>query len=215
MSSLYALGVGLVFVTAGTVLAAEGAHLVAGEQAQTAADLGALAGAAHAIEGAAEACGRAAAVAAANAATVSACRLDGLDLTLTVTVVTGAGAAEATAVAGPVREVVAGEGAVAAPVRTWRRVVLPQACVPSTATTMQSRIGLKRIIAARLGARAKAAADRHRQARHIAAELLGEMRVEIDRLTECLAQDEHEADQLRAELAATRTELASLRARQP
>ena len=39
----------------------------------------------------------------ANAATVVACRLDGLDLTLTVSVRTAAGAAEATAVAGPIR----------------------------------------------------------------------------------------------------------------
>ncbi|MEV4414023.1 hypothetical protein [Catellatospora sp. NPDC049609] len=49
----------------------------------------------------------------------------------------------------------------------------------------------------------------------IAAELLSEMRTEIDRLTERLAQAEHEADQLRAELAATRTELAAMRDRQP
>ncbi|MEU7821428.1 Rv3654c family TadE-like protein [Catellatospora sp. NPDC049133] len=104
MSSLYALGVGLVFVAAGTVVAVDGAHLVAREQARTAADLGALAGAAAAIEGAAAACERAGRIVAANAATVTACRLDGLDLTLSVQVVTGAGAAEATAVAGPVRE---------------------------------------------------------------------------------------------------------------
>ncbi|GAB4046184.1 Rv3654c family TadE-like protein [Catellatospora paridis] len=104
MSSLYALGVGLVFVAAGTVVAADGAQLIAREQAQTAADLGALAGAAHAIDGADAACGRAAVIAAANAATVSACHLDGLDLTLSVQVVTAAGAAEATAVAGPIRE---------------------------------------------------------------------------------------------------------------
>ncbi|GIF99638.1 Rv3654c family TadE-like protein [Catellatospora citrea] len=104
MSSLYALGVGLVFVAAGTVVAADGAQLIAREQAQTAADLGALAGAAYAIDGAGAACGRAAVIAAANAATVTACHLDGLDLTLSVQVVTAAGAAEATAVAGPIRE---------------------------------------------------------------------------------------------------------------
>lgn len=105
MSSLYALGVGLVFVAAGTIVAVDGAHLIAREQARTAADLGALAGAALAIEGTAAACERAAAIAAANAATVTGCRLDGLDLTLSVQVVSGSGAAEATAVAGPVREV--------------------------------------------------------------------------------------------------------------
>ncbi|MEU8081163.1 Rv3654c family TadE-like protein [Catellatospora citrea] len=104
MSSLYALGVGLVFVAAGTVVAADGAQLIAREQAQTAADLGALAGAAYAIDGADAACGRAAVIAAANAATVTGCHLDGLDLTLSVQVVTAAGAAEATAVAGPIRE---------------------------------------------------------------------------------------------------------------
>ncbi len=103
MSSLYALGVGLVFVTAGTVLAAEGAHLVAREQARAAADLGALAGAAYAIRGADAACARAGELVRANGATVTDCRLDGLDLLLSVTTVTGAGAAEATARAGPAR----------------------------------------------------------------------------------------------------------------
>jgi secretion/DNA translocation related TadE-like protein len=103
VSSLYALGVGLVFVAAGTVVAAEGAHLVAREQARTAADLGALAGAAYAVRGGAAACARAAEIVRANGATVTACRLDGLDLLLDVTAVTGAGAAEATARAGPVR----------------------------------------------------------------------------------------------------------------
>ncbi|MEV4417619.1 Rv3654c family TadE-like protein [Catellatospora sp. NPDC049609] len=104
MSSLYALGVGLVFVAAGTVVAAEGAHLVAREQARTAADLGALAGAAYAVRGADAACARAAEIVRANGATVTACSLDGLDLLLAVTAVTGAGAAEATARAGPLRD---------------------------------------------------------------------------------------------------------------
>lgn len=103
MSSLYALGAGLVFVVAGTVVAAEGAHLVAREQARTAADLGALAGAAYAIQGADAACARSRDIVRANGAAVTDCRLDGLDLLLSVTAVTGAGAAEATARAGPVR----------------------------------------------------------------------------------------------------------------
>ncbi|GIF82454.1 Rv3654c family TadE-like protein [Catellatospora bangladeshensis] len=112
MSSLYALGVGLVFVAAGTVVAAEGAHLVAREQARTAADLGALAGAAYAVQGADVACARAGDLVRANGATVTDCRLDGLDLLLSVIAVTRAGAAEATARAGPVRFAAVGFAAV-------------------------------------------------------------------------------------------------------
>ncbi|GHJ50511.1 hypothetical protein Cs7R123_78530 [Catellatospora sp. TT07R-123] len=103
MSTLTALALGLVFVLAGTSLAATGAQLVAREQAQTAADLGALAGAARAVEGADAACARARQLVAANDGTVLRCELDGLDLTVEAQVVTGAGGAAATAVAGPVR----------------------------------------------------------------------------------------------------------------
>ncbi|BCJ72119.1 hypothetical protein CS0771_16630 [Catellatospora sp. IY07-71] len=111
MSSLYAIGVGLVFVVAGTVVAAEGAHLVAREQARTAADLGALAGAAYAVQGVDVACARAGELVRANGAMVTDCRLDGLDLLLSVTAVTGAGAAEATARAGPIRIAAVAEAA--------------------------------------------------------------------------------------------------------
>jgi secretion/DNA translocation related TadE-like protein len=104
MSSLYALGIGLVFVSAGAVGSAEGAYLIAREQARTAADLGALAGAARAGLGADAACARAAEVVRANAARADSCVLDGLDLTLSVTTTTATGAAAtAAARAGPVR----------------------------------------------------------------------------------------------------------------
>lgn len=101
--SLYALALGLVFVLTGSAIAVRGAQLVARQEAQTAADLGALAGAARAIEGSAVACGRAAAIVVANGASVVFCQLDGLDLQLTVTSRGLLRAVEATARAGPIR----------------------------------------------------------------------------------------------------------------
>lgn len=101
--TLYALALGLVFVLTGSAIAVQGTQLVAQQEAQTAADLGALAGAARAVEGGAAACDRAGAIAAANGASVVSCQLDGLDLELTVSSQGLVRAVEATARAGPVR----------------------------------------------------------------------------------------------------------------
>jgi secretion/DNA translocation related TadE-like protein len=80
---------------------------VARHQAQAAADLAALAGARYVVLGADVACAVAEAVVAANRATMTSCRPDGLDLVVSVSVaVRGAppavGVATATARAGPV-----------------------------------------------------------------------------------------------------------------
>lgn len=107
-ASVWLLAVGLVLVAGGLAGVAVGAAHVASHRAQSAADLGALAGAARAIEGPDAACVRAAALVSANGARLTHCHLDGLDLTVTVEVVPGPAAglgrvATATARAGPVR----------------------------------------------------------------------------------------------------------------
>jgi secretion/DNA translocation related TadE-like protein len=80
--------------------------VLARHRAQAAADLGALAAASRAIEGPAAACAAAAATVVANGATITDCRLDGLDATVTTTAVVagappGVAPATATARAGP------------------------------------------------------------------------------------------------------------------
>jgi secretion/DNA translocation related TadE-like protein len=107
-ATIWVLAAGLVLLLAGVSGATVGAAHVARHQAQSAADLAALAGAAHAVEGSGAACVRAAQIAAANDARVAGCQLNGLDLTVTVEVsppaIVGAGRpASATARAGPVR----------------------------------------------------------------------------------------------------------------
>jgi secretion/DNA translocation related TadE-like protein len=104
-ASLWLLGVALAVVLLAGAVTVAGGLLVARHRAQAAADLGALAGAARAFEGQAAACSAAARIAAANGASVTACRVEGLDVVLTVRVEgpKGWGAAEASARAGPVR----------------------------------------------------------------------------------------------------------------
>jgi secretion/DNA translocation related TadE-like protein len=83
-----------------------GAALLARHRAETAADLGALAGAVLVLQGRQGACERAATVTAANGATMVSCALDGADLLATVTVSARLGPLSATATgrarAGPV-----------------------------------------------------------------------------------------------------------------
>jgi len=74
-----------------------GAALLARHRAETAADLGALAGAVLVLQGRQTACGRAATVARANAAIVTACTIDGADLLVTVTAPARLGPLSATA----------------------------------------------------------------------------------------------------------------------
>jgi secretion/DNA translocation related TadE-like protein len=107
-ASVWLLAAGLVLLAAGLAGASVGAAHVARHQAQSAADLAALAGAVHAVAGPDIACARAGAVARANDARLTACRRDGLDLTVTVETVLTARVgperiATATARAGPVR----------------------------------------------------------------------------------------------------------------
>jgi secretion/DNA translocation related TadE-like protein len=107
-ATVWLLAIGLVLVAAGLAGAVLGAAHVARHQAQSAADLAALAGAARAVEGPQVACARAAELVMANGARLTGCTLDGLDLTVTVEVSPAPALdfgrpATATARAGPVR----------------------------------------------------------------------------------------------------------------
>lgn len=102
-ASLWALGVGLAVLLFAGAVAAAGSALVARHRAQSAADLGALAGAVRAAEGPGTACQWASQIVEANGARLVECRLDGLD------VVVGAQAEPA------------GIGGVAGAVRAWAR----------------------------------------------------------------------------------------------
>jgi len=106
-ATVLVLAVGLVTVLVALGTAAVGAAIVARHRAQTAADLGALAGAVDAMDGVDEACARAAGIVAANGARLTACDLDGFDIVVAVearpTGMAGvAGVAHASARAGPV-----------------------------------------------------------------------------------------------------------------
>lgn len=82
-----------------------GAAMLARQRAETAADLAALAGAGQVVRGAETACAVAGIVARANAAELTGCRTDGLDLLVEVAVDVGGplgGAAAGRARAGPV-----------------------------------------------------------------------------------------------------------------
>lgn len=85
-----------------------GAAAVARERAETAADLGALAGAAVALGGERVACDAATAVVAANGGTIDSCLLQGADVLVVVSLAAAIGPvtrpAEARARAGPVAE---------------------------------------------------------------------------------------------------------------
>lgn len=80
-----------------------GAAVVARHQAQSAADLAALAAAAALPAGREAACGRARELGTAMRAEVVGCDVDGLDITVRTTVRVVIGAASAAARAGPVR----------------------------------------------------------------------------------------------------------------
>jgi secretion/DNA translocation related TadE-like protein len=98
-----ALVVGLLILVTGIGLRLGGA-MIARQHAETAADLGALAGAARILQGEAAACARAAEVVEANHGAITSCTADGLDLLVQTAVpVPGWGdAATAKARAGPV-----------------------------------------------------------------------------------------------------------------
>jgi secretion/DNA translocation related TadE-like protein len=95
--SLWLLSVGLATVALAGLVAAIGSVLVARHRAQSAADLGALAGAGRVVEGPDAACTRAGQLVTANGAWLAGCRIDGLD----VTIEAGSGAARAWAPARP------------------------------------------------------------------------------------------------------------------
>ncbi len=97
-----ALAIGVLILVAGIGLRIGGAVL-ARQQAETAADLGVLAGAAHILAGQAVACASAGRVVAANHGSMTSCSTAGLNLLVQVAVpVPGWGNAAAHARAGPV-----------------------------------------------------------------------------------------------------------------
>jgi secretion/DNA translocation related TadE-like protein len=106
-ATVWVLAVGLAFVLLGLACATVGVAAIGRHRAQTAADLGALAGAARTLEGPAAACSRATDIAAANGGRVTGCVVQGFDLIVTVEVVVhlpsrGIRVATARARAGPV-----------------------------------------------------------------------------------------------------------------
>ena len=86
-ATVWVLAVGLAFVLLGLACAAVGVAAVGRHEAQTAADLGALAGAARTLEGPDAACARAAEIVVANGGRMNGCAVHGFDVVVTVSVV--------------------------------------------------------------------------------------------------------------------------------
>ena len=103
--TIWMLGVGLAVLAFSLAGATAGGALVDRHRAETAADLGALAGAARAVDGQQAACGEAERIIVANGGRLAACRVEALDVIVTVTVDghRGWGTAKASARAGPAR----------------------------------------------------------------------------------------------------------------
>jgi len=111
-ASIWILAAGLVLVSFAIVVVLTGSATIARHRAQTAADLGALAGAVDVAIDPGGACPAAAAVVGDNGATMVGCRVDGLDIVVKASVdVAGAppgiGPAIAVARAGPIQTVAA------------------------------------------------------------------------------------------------------------
>lgn len=85
-ASILLLAIGLVLVAGGLGGAAIVSALVGGDQARTAADLGALAGAGQAIYGGDVACARAQRIVAANGGRLTGCSVTGLEIVVGVQV---------------------------------------------------------------------------------------------------------------------------------
>nr|WP_275410354.1 Rv3654c family TadE-like protein [Asanoa siamensis] len=85
-ATVWVLAVGLAFVLFGLACAAVGVAAIGRHQAQTAADLGALAGGARVLEGSDAACARAGQIAAANGGRLTGCVVHGFDVVVTVEV---------------------------------------------------------------------------------------------------------------------------------
>ena len=104
-ASLWLLGVALAVLLLAVTVAMAGGLLVARHRAQSAADLGALAGAVRAVQGPGVACPAAERIVRANGGQLVACEVDGLDVVITVRVngPAGWGSVDASARAGPAR----------------------------------------------------------------------------------------------------------------
>lgn len=99
---------GLALVAVTTLVIQLGAAVVARHRAESAADLGALAGAGVVLDGAAAACAEAARLVAANAASLDDCTVEGADVVVMVSVAVRVGPLRGTAAgrarAGPVAD---------------------------------------------------------------------------------------------------------------
>jgi secretion/DNA translocation related TadE-like protein len=107
-ATVFVLAIGLVLLSVALTGLIAGSAVAARHQAQSAADLGALAGAPYSIVDPAMACAKATAVVEANRAAIIGCRIDGVDIVIRTAVpVIGApaavGPATAAARAGPLR----------------------------------------------------------------------------------------------------------------
>lgn len=105
-ATVWVLAAGLLGLSVAIAFATAGGAMVARHRAESAADLAAIAGAIVARQGPDVACGRASLISSANGATLVACELDGLDVTVHVEVAPAgaaalAGVARGAARAGP------------------------------------------------------------------------------------------------------------------
>jgi len=82
--AIWVLAVSLIVVLSAALGAVREIAALARHRAESAADLAALAGAIHAVSGVDDACGAAQSIAARNAASLSACEVDGSVVTVTV-----------------------------------------------------------------------------------------------------------------------------------
>ena len=96
-----AMSVAVLMVVAGIGIRLGGV-MIARERAETAADLGALAGAAKMLQGEGVACARAGAVVSINGGLMASCTVQGFDLLVEAEVATWGGSASGRARAGPV-----------------------------------------------------------------------------------------------------------------
>ena len=103
--SVWMLGIGAALLVLLVAVATAGGVVVARHRAETAADLGALAGAARAVDGTQAACATADRIVTANGGSLVSCRVEALDLIITAEVrgPRGWGTARASARAGPAR----------------------------------------------------------------------------------------------------------------
>jgi secretion/DNA translocation related TadE-like protein len=145
-ASIWMLAAGLLVMSFATTVVLAGAATIARHRAQSAADLGALAGAVRVVVDPGGACAAAAAIVMDNGAAMTGCRIDGLDMIVTTSVevagaAVGIGPAIGVARAGPIRTAAlgaTGRGTGQAPVATRSAVGCGDGTVANAASTASS-----------------------------------------------------------------------------